>query len=235
MEVYALWKMIVRRWWLVALPALAAFIFALAVYIQSPPRGGYATQIRFAAAPPPGVTVVTDEDVPLGYIESRYYPWKAGEFVVDGFAGWVPSTSFAEEVSNMLANDGITLAPRSLYGHIAADNERSVLTVYLDWDDPGELETIAEAAVEVVRVRHVDYFPQLAPQGASVSVLDEVIVRPKPPSLGQRLDPFIRFGLGLALGLALALVVDYIDPTIRDRQEVETIGLPVLAEIPRHK
>ena len=230
MELHLLWKVVRRRWWLVAIPSVTAFIYAVVVLIQSPPRGGYSTQIRFAAAPSPG-----GEAAGLGYEDTRYFPWMTGEFVVDGLTSWVPSTSFAAEVSQILEEQGLDIPAGAIYGHIAADNERSVMTVYSDWTNRAELEAIAEATIEVMRERHADYFPQLGPQGATVTALDEIVVRRQPPSIGARLDPIIRFGLGLALGLALALGVDYIDPTVRDRQEVEAMGLTVLAEIPRHE
>jgi capsular polysaccharide biosynthesis protein len=230
MELHQLWKVLRRRWWLVAIPSVTAFVYAAVVFIQSPPRGGYSTQIRFAAAPPPGVDVSG-----LGYEDSRYFPWKTGEFVVDGLTAWAPSTTFADEVSLMLEEQGLDIPTSAIYGHISADNERSVMTVYIDWSNRAELEAIADAAIDVMQVRHAEYFPQLGSQGAVVTALDAIAVRREPPSIGARLDPIIRFGLGLVLGLALALGVDYIDPAVRDRQEVEALGLTVLAEIPRHR
>ena len=229
MELHLMWKVLQRRWWLVAIPSVAALAYATYGVIQSPPRSDYSTEIRFVAAPPPEVV-----DSELGYEDTLYFPWKTGEFVIDGLSGWVPSTSFAEEVSLVLESEDIFIPPDALYGSFAADNERSVMTVYINWPNT-RLEDIAYAAIEVMRVRHVDYFPQVGEQGAVVRALDEVVVRRQPPSIGAWLDPIIRFGLGLALGLALALGVDYIDPTVRDRQEVEALGLTVLAEIPRHK
>jgi capsular polysaccharide biosynthesis protein len=34
-------------------------------------------------------------------------------------------------------------------------------------------------------------------------------------------------------GVALAFLWDYLDDTVRDRREVEGLGVPVLGEIPR--
>ena len=53
-----------------------------------------------------------------------------------------------------------------------------------------------------------------------------------PPPLSSRFDPIIRFGLGLAAGIALAFLFEYLDPTLRDRREVEAMGLRVLVEVP---
>ena len=40
---------------------------------------------------------------------------------------------------------------------------------------------------------------------------------------------------GLAAGLGLALLAHYLDPTVRDREEVARAGLAVLVEIPKEK
>jgi len=40
--------------------------------------------------------------------------------------------------------------------------------------------------------------------------------------------------VGLIVGIGLAFLVDYVDPSLRSRQEAETLlQLPVLGEIPR--
>jgi capsular polysaccharide biosynthesis protein len=35
-------------------------------------------------------------------------------------------------------------------------------------------------------------------------------------------------------GIGLALLVEYLDPTIRDRQELQELGLEILGEIPKN-
>src|SRR5690606_18077240 len=50
----------------------------------------------------------------------------------------------------------------------------------------------------------------------------------------RRARALLAGGLGLILGLGLALTVDRLDTRLRDREEVEeAFGLPVLAEIPK--
>jgi capsular polysaccharide biosynthesis protein len=51
--------------------------------------------------------------------------------------------------------------------------------------------------------------------------------------LTNRFAPLIRVGLGLLAGLGLAFLAHYLDPTLRRRDEVETLGLSVLASLPR--
>jgi capsular polysaccharide biosynthesis protein len=44
----------------------------------------------------------------------------------------------------------------------------------------------------------------------------------------------LRTLIGLLVGIGLAFLVDYLDPSVRTRQEVESLlALPVIGEIPR--
>ena len=63
--------------------------------------------------------------------------------------------------------------------------------------------------------------------------MDQPIVNRIPPGITTQLQLPLRIGLALAAGLGLALLVDYLDPTVRGRREVEEMGLPVIAEIPK--
>jgi len=48
----------------------------------------------------------------------------------------------------------------------------------------------------------------------------------------DQLDLPLRIAVALAAGLGLALLAEYMDPTVRDRDELETIGLSIIGEIP---
>ncbi len=228
MELRALWKIVRRRWWLIALPALAALAFATYGYLKAPPRAGFTTQIRYTAAQAPGKISGL-----FGYEDSHYYPWLASEYVINGLTDWVRTSSFAEEISAALAAQEIDIPAGAIQGGIAADNERSVMVLYLSWHDAGQLEAIARAATTVLQERSAEYFPQFGTRGVDVVVLDEPVIAPVPPPISVRFEPLVRFGLGLAAGVALAFLVEYLDPTVHRRAEVEELGLPVLAEIPR--
>jgi len=52
-------------------------------------------------------------------------------------------------------------------------------------------------------------------------------------SLKDKLDLPLRLFVALVAGIALAFLWDYLDDTVRDRAEVENLGVPVLGEIPR--
>lgn len=246
MELRALWTVIVRRWWLVVVPFMAAALLALAAYTLAgtlpaqvrgwlylafppPPSPGYSTMIRYAIGQP-----LDNPDGP--YLYNREYPaWLASEYIANGLADWVRTGSFAQAVSEELRAAGVIVEAGPLQGHIAADNQRSLLVVYIqNWPEAEQLKAIAEAATRVLQTRNREVFPQVG-SGAVVTPLDPVVVGAAPPSLSSRLNLPLRLGLALAAGLALAFLVDYLDPTVRSRAELEALGLGVLGEIPKSK
>ena len=48
----------------------------------------------------------------------------------------------------------------------------------------------------------------------------------------DQLDLPLRVLLALAAGVGLAFLLDYLDRSVRERSDVEALGLPVLSEIP---
>jgi capsular polysaccharide biosynthesis protein len=229
MELRAIWKILRRRWWLIALPTLAAAAYAAFGALRAPVGTGYATSLHFTAAPPAGGETVSYED-------SEYYPWLTSEFVVNGLTDWVKTGSFAEEVSAELAASADREIPAAaLGGGINADNERSVMVVYLSWPDAEQLASIADAVSVVLEERSSDYFPQFGAGEVAVVQFDEPVITPVPPPLSVRLQPLVRAGLGLAAGIALAFLVEYLDPTVRGRGDIASLGFEILAEIPRSR
>ena len=58
---------------------------------------------------------------------------------------------------------------------------------------------------------------------------------PVPVSLNLRLGPLLRVALGFCAGLVLAMLAYALDPALRRREDVEALGLAVLAVLPREK
>ncbi len=227
MELIALWKFLLRRWWIILLPAAVA-LGLTAQELLAPPGGGWTTTLHLTAAQPPSSQEPSYED-------SSYTPWTASEYLVNSLTAWVRTSSFAEEVSRLLAGRGIEVDPGALRASIASDNARSVMQLTISWPDPAELQVIAEAAITVLQTLNQAYFPQLTAEPAEVVALDDISVVPVAPPLSSRLRPLLKVGLALLAGLALAGLVEYLDDSIRSRQDLEELELPVLGEIPRHR
>jgi capsular polysaccharide biosynthesis protein len=230
MELIALWHMLKRRWWLIALPFGVALILTLPALknVVAPPVT-YLVQIRLTAAAPPDAQI---EGVTTPYEDTVYVPLLASEYVVVNLPHWITSDRFADEVSQILGAQNINIKGEDLRPAFAADSFRSILTLYVGWDDEAEIRAIAAAAVEVLQTRNQTYFPQFAAAPVQVVALDDVRVAEAAPPITTRIMPMLRIVMGLAAGIGLAVLAEYLDNNIRSRSDVESLGLTVLAEIP---
>ncbi|MBK7896058.1 MAG: hypothetical protein IPJ90_14520 [Anaerolineaceae bacterium] len=225
MELRAFLAIFWRRWLLVLIPPLVVGLFS-AVTFQPPPAPGFNVGVNFLVAQPPspGAELADQE---------RYYNWLSSEYIVNGLTDWAVSGSFKTAVSTQLATDGIEVPPGSF--SVAAENVRSRLQISIQHGEAETLSHIVNAAIMVLREQNADALPQLGGETAVLTLLDEPIVTPLPRSLGSLLDIPLRLAIGLAAGLGVALLVEYVDPTIRSREEAEAMGFVILGEIPKTK
>lgn len=218
-------RILLRRWWLVLLPA--AVIVAVSLLTARPvPPPTYQVAMSFAVGLPPE---------PLradAYNYDRHYNWLASEYVTQGFSLIVSKGAFADAVAKRLSAQGAALqAP--LGGAIRSEYRSSVLTIYVSWPTPEQAAQIAQAVVDELNENYAAYWPQLTGATASpVRLMDPIVPVPVPAPLRDRFDLPVRLALGLLLGTALALGWHYFDPTIRQRRDVERLGLRVVGEIP---
>lgn len=224
MELRQLWKIGLRWWWLIVLPALVVGVYGLATY--HPPATAYTTSLRFTAGQPAALAASPNYD-------PNYYRWLTSEYIVNALKEWVRTGTFAEAVSAKLAEKGVSLPAGAVAGALAADNARSLLVVYITWGNPDQLPTLAEAVTTVLREQNASVFPQLGKLAAEVVPLDTGGIVPVPPSLRARFDLLLKVGLGLVVGVALAFVAHYFDPFVRGKEELEAMGWIVIAEIPK--
>ena len=103
--------------------------------------------------------------------------------------------------------------------------------MHLTWYDPQQLAEIAQAVVKVLGSAG-DFFPQLGMREAKIELIDPAVPHPLGPGLRERLDLPLRLLLAVVAGVGLAFLLDYLDDTVRSREELEGMGLEVLAEIP---
>ena len=222
MELRVYWKILIRRWWLVVVPIFVVALYTAATY--SPPGPTYQVVMRFAAG-----------TRPAGFSEDydRYYPWLTSEYVANGLSDVAVTGAFAQAVASRLAEAGYETSPSAIQPAIVADNAQSILVVYLTWPDAEQIVAIAEAIALELTESGATYFPQLEGVEPAVRQLDTPTPMSLPPGLRtQLMGPAIKIGLAVGLGIALALLWHYLDPTVREAAELEDLGLSVLAEIP---
>ena len=224
MELRAYWKLLLRRWPLIIIPAAIVLVVGLATYRA--PAPAYNVGVRLLVSQPPAPAAEESD-------EAGYYTWLESEYIVNGLTDWVKGNRFGEAVSAELARRGLNVPRDQVQGGLVADNARSMLTLSLVHADPDVLGEIMDAALTVLQAENASALPQLGDEPAVLVPLDEPVVTPIPAGIRSQLDLPFRVLLALGVGIGIALLVDYLDPTVRDREEVETLGLPILGEIPR--
>lgn len=223
MELRSYWIIFKRRWLYVIIPTLIVLAIGLVSYSRPAPL--YNAGVRFIVGQEPiGSASLTDEQ--------RLANWKTSEYVVNTLADWVRGGQFAGLVSQGLAEQGITVAPQAIVTGTSSESTRSMMVLSISYVDPTVLDQIMHEAGRVLIERNDLGLPQLGGEPAQLVQLDEPIVNRVSAGIVQQLDLPLRIVLALLAGIGLALLVEYLDPTIHDRRELETMGLLVIGSIP---
>ncbi|MBZ0292271.1 MAG: hypothetical protein K8L99_06855 [Anaerolineae bacterium] len=225
MELRTVLRILLRRWWLIAIPLLIVAAFVVPDLLsQEAVSSNYVTTIHYSAAQQPEAMPPRDGDF--------QDIWLASEYTVNAMTSWALTESFRAEIVQQAAAQNVDVNA-ALLG-IAADNQRSVGQLTFSYPDAEALSAIVNAAIEVLKTQNLAYFPQMGNAPADVTILDTPVIVPAPPPLANRFAPFIRLGLGLIAGIGLALLAHYLDPFVRSKEDIETLGLPVIVTLPRH-
>jgi capsular polysaccharide biosynthesis protein len=181
------------------------------------------------------VGVLPASDAPDTAYDPRYYAWLTSEYLVDDFTEVVRSALFAQGVSARLADQAIEVPAGLIQGSAATGQQHRIITLTFGWGDEAQLAAIANAAAAEITENAATYFQALGTEGAGVTVLDGPSISLVGASLGDRLEWPMRIGLGLLVGLGLIFLLEYLDTSVRNRREVETLGLRVIGEIPKDR
>lgn len=224
MELRRYWNILKRRWLLVLIPALIVLTAGLVTYRPAAPA--YNAGVRFIVGQLPAENTDFID-------EQRYYNWLTSEYIVNGLTDWVKGGEFALAVSEQLAEQGYEIPVYEIQGGLVADNARSMLTLSLTHSDPDALAVIMDGVIAVLVAENAQALPQLGGDAAVLTQLDNPTVNALPSGIRGQLELPVRILLALIAGIGLALLVEYLDPTIRDRYELKQLGLNILGEIPR--
>jgi capsular polysaccharide biosynthesis protein len=94
-------------------------------------------------------------------------------------------------------------------------------------------QELGDAIVQALRTQPGKYPAQLAAQNGQIVVIDPPQTQRGEGGGAVAIDIGLKTLLGLLVGLALILALDFFDPTVRDSRDAErTLGLPILGEIP---
>jgi capsular polysaccharide biosynthesis protein len=219
-----------KRAWIPALLLVMVGLVSLLTHQTPPPT--YSTSMRFTVR-------VEPQPLTSQFAYEGYYGWLASEYLADDLTAIVSSQAFAAEVNRHLAelNSSITIPPGVISGVTLAEKQHRIIRLNASWSNAAELESIAKAMVLAMQQDSGKYLTSVgAPGGAMIALIDP----PSPPaanpsSLTERLNLPVRLLLALIAGLALTFLLDYLDDSVRGRSELEALGIPVLAEVPKRR
>jgi capsular polysaccharide biosynthesis protein len=224
MELRQYWHIVWKRIWIPAL--LLAVVLVVSLVLRRPTSPQYQASGRVLVDVPPLEAVEG-----MGF-DPRLTAPQATEYLVDDFTQFVSSQAVADAVSQRLAGQDIQVPPGVLQSSTASEQIHRVVTIRVTWADPNEALAILNAAVEVLMQEAPAYFGRLGLEQPQVTLFDGPGVSPVPPTLSERLDLPVRLLLALLAGIALAFLLDYVDDSIRGRQDLEEMEIQVLAEVP---
>ncbi len=228
MELYQYWAILRRRIWIpIALVLLTLLLSLWQMRPWQPDPPTYAASMRLLV----GVLPAAGADVAA--YDPRYYGWLTSEYLVDDFTEVVRSGLFASNLSARLADQSIEVPAGAILGSAATGAQHRILTLSFAWPDAAQHEQIAAAAAAELTENSAAYFEQLGTEGAGVTVIDPPAVGVVGQSTTERLQLPLRLLIALLAGIGLAFLVDYLDRSIRDEQDVADAGFTVIGRIPR--
>ncbi|MCO5183957.1 MAG: hypothetical protein M9965_08470 [Anaerolineae bacterium] len=232
MELWLYWRILKRRWPFALIPALIVLTLGLLTY-SPPPEAStfYNVGVRFIVGQYPLENAQFDD-------EDRLANWQASEYTVAALADWIKGTTFSERVSAELAKQGLDVPYNAIWkngGGLATDYSRSMLTMSLSHGDEAELAAMIDAAITVLKEQNGEALPQLGGVSAEIIQLDQPIVNAVNPPITNQLDLPLRIAIALIVGVLLAFLAEYLDPTVHSRIEIEALDMSVMAEIPKRK
>lgn len=227
MELRAYWRIIARRWWLPV--GLALLVAVLSLAMQRPWQArpvSYTASMRFSVG-------IKPERIPGVYTYDRYYTMLTSEYLVDDLGEIVRSQAFAGAVSGRLAGQGVAVPAGAISASTQPGKLHRIMTVNVTWGNEKELQAIANAIAATLTESSAQFFAEFSAEEADIRLIDPPVFGVAGPPASEQLDLPLRVLLALAAGLGLVFLLDYLDRSIRERSEVEALGLAVLSEIPK--
>jgi capsular polysaccharide biosynthesis protein len=231
LELREYWSIIRRRWWLPVAITLVALIASTAVGVRG--AAAFKTDMRIAIS-----TIPTPDPNATLYYDPIYYSNLDSEYLADDMTEFMTSRAFADEVMRELAVGGkqsdvdpitIVNATRTKKTHRFID-----VTITTSTLEQGELIGGSISRILNDPAHLAIYLKALTAYNTQMVIVTPPVTHRANTVPGLIGEIGLRTVIGLLVGLGLAFVIDYVDPSVRTREEVETsLQLPVLGQIPR--
>jgi capsular polysaccharide biosynthesis protein len=172
------------------------------------------------------------------YFDSAYYANLDSEYLADDMSEFMTSRAFADEVKRELATSStpydvdietIMSATRAKKTHRFID-----ITVTTPTFDEGSQIAGSISRILNDKAHLAQYLQALTAYNTQMTIVTPPVTHRANTPLGLISEIALRTLIGLVVGIGLAFLLDYVDPSVRTRQEAETLlQAPVLGEIPR--
>lgn len=231
MELREYWSIIRRRWWLPVAITLVALIASTVVGLRG--AAAYKTDMRLAVS-----TIPTPDPNGVLYYDPVYYSNLDSEYLADDMSELMTSRAFADDVHRELATSStpadidvatIMSATRAKKTHRFID-----ITVTTPTYDEGTQIAGSISRILQDKPHLAQYLQALAAYNTQMTIVTPPNTHRANNGPGLVSEIGLRTLIGLLVGVGLAFLIDYLDPSVRTREEAEKLlQMPVLGEIPR--
>jgi capsular polysaccharide biosynthesis protein len=229
-ELREYWAIVRRRWWLPVAVTLVALVASSVVGLRG--AAAYHTDMRVAVSTPP----MADPTLQL-HFDATYYSNLNSEYLADDMSEFMHSQAFAGEVQRELATQrNINVDVTTLVNSTRTKKTHRFIDVTVVSATPEEGKQIADSISRILndQARLGIYLKALTAYNTQMSVITPPETHRANTIPGLISEIGLRTVIGLLIGIGLAFLLDYLDASVRTRDEAEELlRLPVLGEIPR--
>ena len=183
-------------------------------------------------------TIPTPDPGGVLYYDPTYYSNLDSEYLADDMSEFMTSRAFADEVKRELASSStpydvdietIMNATRTRKTHRFID-----IIVTTPTFEQGSQIAASISRILSDKSHLAQYLQALTAYNTQMTIVTPPVTHRANTLFGLVSEIGLRTLIGLIVGLGLAFLVDYVDPSLRTRQEAEALlQAPVLGEIPR--
>ncbi|MBS5951477.1 MAG: capsular biosynthesis protein [Clostridium sp.] len=136
-------------------------------------------------------------------------------------------------VSRSLKGTSLKLEPQEVLENltVVSVTDTQILEIKYKSKNPKE----AEVVIDEIAEEFIETSKELVPNG-NIKIIESVELPEKPVSPNKKMNIAIAFLLGLMVGVGLAFLLEFLDNTFKNKEQLEReLDLPVLGSIPDMK
>lgn len=216
-ELWPLVQALLRRWWLIALVAVAAAVLAFAgtkLFVTPTYRSGFTAYVN-NRADDDKQTVLSNADLSA----SRYLTYT--------YAQIIRSRSVLEEAAEKA---GLHYSYSELSGMVSTSilSDTEIISVYVVSESPAESMSYAAAIAEVA-VAEISNIVD----GSSMRVIDQPVMPTGIHSPNYMKNALVGLVIGFLLAAAVIVLREVMDDRVKDEGALENrFGIPILGSVP---